>query len=153
MQIKDIENSNIIEFILSEQEKTKTEIQSQIADHKTVIDNTTFFTDNFPMGIMSKNQFSMQMHSSSKNDLIGIKTLFNAMSENRKINTSAFAMTDKKGQEYYWLKLYGENGATEFRISNFPGLDKLMQGYLFNMYNVSLTLEELYSEATNNPIG
>ena len=140
-------NTNIIEFILAEQEKSKGEIQKQITDNKTTLDDVTFFLDNKPEGIMTKEQFKELLQRISKIELQAFKSFLEVMNDNRKINTSSFAQTDKKGQEYYWLKIYGKNGATEFKVSSFPGLDRLMQGYLFNLYNVTLTLEGLYTEA------
>jgi hypothetical protein len=139
--------TDIIDFILAEQQKSKAEIQSQVDAHKTLINDQTFFLDNAPEGIMTKEQFIFLMQGINKSDLQAFKTFIGIMTESRKINTSSFAQTDKKGNEYYWLKIYGKNGSSEFKVSSFPGLDRLMQGYLFNMYNVSLTLEALYAEA------
>ncbi|MEJ5962243.1 hypothetical protein [Pedobacter immunditicola] len=139
--------ADIIDFILAEQEKSKSEIQKQITDNKTILDDESFFLDNKPEGIMTKEQFKELLQRVSKIELQAFKTFLDVMNDNRKINTSSFAQTDKKGQEYYWLKIYGKNGATEFKVSSFPGLDRLMQGYLYNLYNVTLTLEGLYTEA------
>lgn len=139
--------ADIIDFIIAEQQKTKGEILAQVDAHKTLIDNQTFFLDNKPEGIMTKEQFISLMQGISKHDLHAFQALLGIMTQNQKINTSSFAQTDKKGNEYYWLKIYGKNGTTEFKVSSFPGLDRLMQGYLFNLYNVSLTLEALYAEA------
>ena len=142
----DNKTTDIIDFILSEQQKSKAEIQVQVDAHKTLINDQTFFLDNAPVGIMTKQQFISLMRR-NKQDLKAFQALISIMTESQKINTSSFAQTDKKGNEYYWLKIYGKNGATEFKVSSFPGLDRLIQGYLFNMYNVSLTLEALYAEA------
>jgi hypothetical protein len=147
MENTDRNNINIIDFILAEQEKAKAEINSQIHDNKIVMDNQSFFTDNSPEGILDKSQFIKCVSRMSKFELLALEKLLVIMSENKKINTSAFAQTDKEGNEYYWIKVYGKNGTTEFKISVFPGLDKLMQGYLFNLYSVNANLNSLYSEA------
>lgn len=142
-------NNDIITFILATQKKTKEEVQAQHESNKTVINNETFFTDNLPEGIMSKDEFKEMMTTIPETQLKAFDALIKAMTENRKINTSEFAQTNKYGNEYYWIKLFGKNGMTEFKVSTFPGLDKLMQGYLFNIYKVSLSLKELYNEAMN----
>jgi len=141
------ENNNIIEFILAEQEKSKAENRIQANGNKTVIDDRSFFMDNSTFGITTKLDFLNAVHSRNKTQLKAIETLFIIMGEHKKINTSTFAQIDKKGDEYYWIKIYGNNGATEFKLSSFPGLDKLMQGYLFNMYLVKASFTNLYNEA------
>lgn len=140
-------NNDIINVILASQKKAKEEIQIQNDSTKTVINNETFFTDNLPEGIMSKEDFLKMTSTASEAQLKAISSLSKAMTENKKINTTDFAYTDKQGKEYYFIKLYGRNGGTEFKILSFPGLDKLMQGYLFNIYKVNVSLEELYTEA------
>jgi hypothetical protein len=144
----EVNNNNIIDVILAKQAKTKEEVNAQADSNKTLIDNKTFFTDNFPEGILSKEQFLQMITRPSKAQLSAINSLARAMTEKRKINTSDFSYTDKKGHDYYFIKLDGQNGGTEFKILTFPGLDKLIKGYLWNVYNVQISLEGLYQEVT-----
>ncbi|MBC8987741.1 hypothetical protein H9X96_18410 [Pedobacter sp. N36a] len=140
-------NNDIINTILAQRESTKLELQAQNNINKTLIDNQTWFTENVPQGIMSIDQFNFEIETSSKTQLQSLSSLLRIMSESRKINTTDFAHTDKNGKSYYWIKAFGKNGGTEFKIFDFPGLAKLIEGYIWQLYLVNVSLEGLYSEA------
>lgn len=140
-------NNDIINTILAQRAVTKFEVQAQRELNKTLINNQTWFVDNFPHGIMTIEQFVIETNTASKTQLQSITSLLKIMSDRRKINTSDFPYTDKSGLSYYWIKAYGENGGTEFKIYDFPGLSKLLEGYIWKLYIVDASFEGIYTEA------
>ncbi|AMQ01871.1 hypothetical protein AY601_5058 [Pedobacter cryoconitis] len=146
MKDQDLKNSSIIDFIVSEQRKKKNELNAIVEENKTVIDNQTFFIENFDFGIVTKSEF-LKFIGDDKPALREFQGFIQMMKENRKINHN-LPYASKDGNEYYYLKIQGSNGDLNIKIKSLPWIDHLLHGYAFNKYNVNLDIEGLYTEAT-----
>ena len=146
MENQDSKNSNIIDFIVSEQRKKKNELSAIIEENKTVIDNQSFYIENFPFGITTKPEF-LKFIGDDKPALREFQGFIQMMTEGRKINHN-LPWTAKDGYDYYYLKIQAPNGDLNIKMKSLPWIDKLLNGYTFNQYNVHLDLQGLYEEAT-----
>jgi len=137
---------NILDFIVSEHKAKAAEIEVQKIESIPVLDELTIFKDNNPKGLLEKEKFKV-VFTTGKLNLIPIKQFFDGISEQQNFNTTPFAQTNKKGEQYYWIKQYGKFGMTEYKLPYFDGVDELMTAYLFGMYRFKIDFKALYEEA------
>ena len=137
---------DILDFIVSKQKAQAAEIEVQKIESIPLLDELTIFKDNNPKGLLEKERFKV-IFSTNKLNLMPIKQFFDGISEQQKFNTTPFAQTNKKGEQYYWIKQHGKFGMTEYKLPYFDGVDELMTAYLFGMYRFKIDFKALYEEA------
>lgn len=139
---------DLIDFIVSERKKQGAEILAQRDENKPVLNVTNVFsTPENPNGILDKNKFRLIYTDFGKEQLLAFKALLEAMKNKERLNTTPYPLTDKKGKDYNWMKLFGKNGNKEFRMDSFDGLDRLLNVYLMDMAVIDIDFDELYHES------
>lgn len=139
---------SLIDFIVSERQKQGAEILARRDENKPVFNVTNIFTssDN-PNGILDKEKFRLIYSDFGKEQFLAFQALLDSMKNKEKLSTTPYALTDKKGKNYHWIKISGANGNREFRMDCFDGLDRLLNVYLMDMAIIDLDFDDLYHES------
>jgi len=139
---------DLIDFIVSERKKQGAEILAQRDENKPVLNVTNVFnTPENPNGIFYKDKFRVIYTDFAREQLLAFKALLDAIKNKERLNTTPYALTDKKGNDYHWVKLSGKNGNKEFKMNSFDGLDRLLNIYLMDMAVIDIDFDELYHES------
>ena len=136
----------IIDFIVQENRTIAAETEVLKVESIPLLNEVTIFNNNDPNGILEKVKFKV-VFTKDKLDLLPIKQFFEDLSGQQKLNTTPFAQTNKKGEQYYWIKKFGKFGVIEYKLPYFEGLDELMAAYLFGVYRFKIDFKALYEEA------
>lgn len=139
---------SLIDFIVSERKKQGAEILAQRDENKPVLNIANVFnTPENANGVLFKDKFRLIYTDFGREQLLAFKALLEAMKNKERLNTTPYALTDKKGNDYHWVKLSGKNGNKEFKMNSFDGLDRLLNVYLMDMAIIDIDFDELYHES------
>ena len=142
---------NLIDNILTQRDESQKEAVAQKQSHIPVLNaQNIFLTEDNPTGIISKTSYQKTLQKFNREGLLALKSFYNSLRNNEKLQTAPFPRVDKKGENYYWLTFTGRNGKKEFKLPEFDGLYELIELYLSGNTSIEIDFDTLYEESISS---
>ncbi|MFD1257328.1 hypothetical protein ACFQ3S_11015 [Mucilaginibacter terrae] len=139
---------SIFELIL--QSKSVQSAETQSSFDLPLVNKTNFFTESGASGYISKPPFLRVVGIQTEQELREFDNFLKELSIGKvKIKTNLSERDDKDGRKYVWIDIQRARGLQPYKFFSDERMSEFIADYLSGKINCSLTLEELYLEATN----